>query len=67
MLTAHIDLGQIIIACLIATVGYFVKRTVERVEKRLDKHDDMFLSVFVALGIKQQDSARPIERRLRPR
>lgn len=67
MLTSHIDLGQIIIAGLIAVVGYFVKRTVERVEKRLDKHDDMFMSVFVALGIRQEASSKAIERRLRPR
>lgn len=39
MYKGTIDLGQIIISVLIAIVGYFVKRTIEKIESRVDEHE----------------------------
>ena len=45
MFTFHIDLGQIIIAGLIAIVAWFVKRLVIRTEKRIDRIEDVIFSL----------------------
>lgn len=45
MFTFHVDLGQIIIAGLIAMVGWFMKRTVDGFESRLGKHETMFFQM----------------------
>lgn len=45
MLNFTIDLGQIILITLVAIIGYFVQRTLESFEARLDKHDDILLKL----------------------
>lgn len=40
MFSPNIDLGQIIIATLIATIGYFVKRAIDSIYDRLGEHED---------------------------
>lgn len=39
MFTFHVDLGQIIIAGLIGLVGWFVKRTVDNFDRRIEIHE----------------------------
>lgn len=50
----QVDLGQIIIATLIAVVGYFVKRTIDMFGARLDKHEvvifDMAQNIQFIMG-----------------
>jgi hypothetical protein len=41
----HVDLGQIIIAVLIATVGYFLKKEVTTFGIRLDRHDAILIKL----------------------
>lgn len=41
MINSNIDLGQIIIACLITIVGFFVKRELNHFTKKLETHDTM--------------------------
>ena len=50
MFTLHIDLGQVIISFLIGSVGWFVKRTIDRLEKRLDHHDEIILDTVAKLN-----------------
>lgn len=75
MFTAHIDLGQVIISILIGTVGWFVKRTIDRMDRRLDKHEDVIFNmngsiqrIAGVMGIKQQEEVWKFnERRSAPR
>lgn len=50
MISANIDLGQIIIASLIGIIGYFVKATISRFEVRLDKHDDIIRDLIATVN-----------------
>lgn len=50
MLTFHVDLGQIIIASLIAIVGWMVKKMLSSFEKRLDKHDETLIGLVKDVG-----------------
>lgn len=43
--TANFDLGQAIIAILISIVGYFVKKTIDKFDGRLDKHEDILFKM----------------------
>ena len=45
MLTLHVDLGQIIIGALIALVGFLLKREVNSIGSRLDKHEQVLFAV----------------------
>lgn len=45
MFTAHIDLGQLIISFLIGTVAWFIKRTIDKMDKRIDKHEDVLFNM----------------------
>ena len=45
MMDLHVELGQIIIASLIATVGFFVRREISTIAKRLDKHDEVIFNL----------------------
>jgi hypothetical protein len=60
MFTLNIDLGQILIATLIAIVGWFVKTAVNRVYVTLDRHDeqinDIIARVEHLLGKFERDS-----------
>jgi uncharacterized protein YoxC len=53
---SHVDLGQLIIAVLIAVIGYFVKTTLEKFSARLDQHDSILFSICVAIGIDPSNS-----------
>jgi len=46
MLNTNIDLGQILVASLIAIVGYFVKRELNQITTRLDRHDSVILDLI---------------------
>lgn len=41
MFTAHIDLGQILIASLIGIIGFFVKKTIDDISAKLQRHEDI--------------------------
>ena len=45
MFTFHVDLGQVIISILIAIVGWFVKRTIDRFDKRIDNHENVLFNM----------------------
>lgn len=45
MISSNIDLGQVINAGLVGVVGYFVKRLIDRVERRIDKHEDLMFEI----------------------
>ena len=45
MFTFHVDLGQLIIAGLIGVVGYFVKRTIDRFETKIEQHENIFFNM----------------------
>lgn len=45
MFKGTIDLGQIIISGLIAAVGWFVKRTIEKIESRVDSHEGLLFKM----------------------
>jgi hypothetical protein len=45
MFTAQIDLGQVLLSLLIGVVGWFVKRTIDKFEVRLDKHENILFGV----------------------
>ena len=51
MFTAHIDLGQVILAFLIAIIGYFVRRTLNEFGSRLDRHDTILLNLVRDVGM----------------
>lgn len=59
----HVDLGQIIIGSLIAIVGFFIRREITTVGKRLDIHDNLIyeLSQTVQLVIGAYYGANGIE------
>lgn len=46
MITTHIDLGQLILAGMIGVIGYLIKRMVDRVDQRLDKHDALLMGLI---------------------
>lgn len=46
MFTANIDLGQVILIVLIGGLGWFVKKEIVNVNKRLDKHDEILLGLM---------------------
>ena len=51
MLTSHVDLGQLITASLIAIVGWFIKKEIVTFGKRLDKHEDVILTMTNKLSV----------------
>ena len=51
MFTFSVDLGQVIISFLIGISGYFVKRTLDKLEGRLDKHDELILDLVSKVSI----------------
>ena len=45
MFNPSIDLGQLIVAVLIAIVGYFLKKTIDTLSTRLDRHDNILFKL----------------------
>lgn len=45
MITNHIDLGQLLTAGAISIIGFFIKRTLDDIMKRLDKQDGIILKI----------------------
>ncbi len=43
--SANIDFGQMLIATLIAIVGWFIKKEITDFGKRLDKHEDVIFNM----------------------
>ena len=43
--TLHVDLGQLIISSLITIVGYFVKKTIDKFDMRLEKHEEVLFKL----------------------
>lgn len=37
----QVDLGQIIIATLIAVVGFFIRKEITTIARRIDRHEDI--------------------------
>lgn len=50
MFSLNVDLGQVIIATLIAVLGYFFKKTIDDFSKRLDKHDALIYNLSMAVS-----------------
>lgn len=46
MINANIDLGQLIVAGMIAVIGYFLKKELTTITARLNKHDQMIIRMF---------------------
>ncbi len=46
MMSPNVDLGQVIIAGMLAVIGYFIKRELASIGSRLDKHDTLILKMF---------------------
>ena len=46
MLSPNIDAGQLLITGMIAVIGYFIKRELDTITKRLDKHDSMLIRMI---------------------
>ena len=63
MFSPNVDLGQVIIASLIGTIGFFVKRTIDDFGRRLDRHEEIIFKVVkdtqLILGL--------LDRRSKPR
>jgi len=53
MFTNSIDLGQVITAALIGIIGFFMKREINTIGKRLDKHDDILFEFAKSIGEKK--------------
>lgn len=49
MFHATIDLGQIILAAMIGTIGFLVKRTIDKFESRLDKSEEAIFELSGAV------------------
>lgn len=45
MFNPTVDLGQVILASLIGTIGFFVKRTIDDFGRRLDRHEEIIFKV----------------------
>lgn len=45
MITANVELGQLIIAGMVAAVGWFVQRTIITFEERISKHEEMMFEM----------------------
>lgn len=45
MFSFNIDLGQLLISGLIAVVGWFVKRTIDKLERRMDRGEDAIFNL----------------------
>lgn len=68
MFTAHIDLGQIITGILIGIVGFFVKKTIDNFERRIDKHEDILFrmngdlqAIIGHMGIERRKLTRRVD------
>jgi hypothetical protein len=46
MFTFNVDLGQILIASLIAIVGWLLINKITGIDDRLDRHDSMILEIW---------------------
>lgn len=51
MFTLNVDLGQILIGCLIAIVGWFIKKEIVTFGRRLDKHEDTILRMVQQVSV----------------
>lgn len=65
MFHLQVDLGQVILATLIAIVGYFVKKTIDDFGNRIDKHEEILFQMaqdiqFIvgSLGIERRKITR---------
>lgn len=65
MFTLNVDLGQLITTGMIGIVGYFVKRTIDKFEIRLDRHEEVIFkingdiqAIIGSLGIERRKSTR---------
>jgi len=45
LMVFHIDLGQVIIATLIAAVGYLMKNEITNFRGKLEKHDEIIFNL----------------------
>ena len=50
MLNSNIDLGQLIVAGMIGVIGFFVKRELSTITRRLDRHDRVIMNMFGGLN-----------------
>jgi hypothetical protein len=46
LFTSEIALGQLVIAATLGVVSFFIKRELNIITTRLDKHDDMLFSLI---------------------
>ena len=51
MITNQIDLGQIILGTIIATLGWLIKRELYYIYGRLDKHEQEITDLIREVGI----------------
>ena len=50
MFTPSIDLGQLALGILIAIIGWFVKKELNSLTTRLDRHDNILIRLVSELG-----------------
>jgi len=50
MFTPSIDLGQLVLGTLIAVIGWFVKKELNSLTARLDRHDNILIKLVSELG-----------------
>lgn len=59
----HIDAGQLIITAVIAIVAYLVKRMLDRIESKLDVHDEDITELKINFAKFDGQNRRHYERR----
>ena len=47
---ATIELGEIIVACTIGIVGWFIKKEIATLGQRLDKHEELIIAITKELS-----------------
>ena len=47
---AAIEFGEIIVACTIGTVGWFIKKEIATLGQRLDKHEELIIAITKELS-----------------
>lgn len=50
MITENINLGNLIIATLIAIVSFFIRKTIDKLEDRLDRHESLLTDLSIAIN-----------------
>jgi hypothetical protein len=55
MISTNIDIGQLLIVTALAIIGWFIKRELDTITKRLDRHDAMLLRMLGRVRLREDD------------